>query len=196
MNDLSEFVSVKREALKMLLEDSHRLDYLEMAVEVLAGMSAANEAGDEDLFDELLSEARDLAGYEPIDALRLALINANHWKSKCQAYMEVKPPTVHDFLAIQMPDSPKPQSYVYFLRRPDGQIKIGKTVNVDLRVKVLKYSSGHDLELMLVLPGCYKKEHEFHKMFSECRRIGEWFSPSPDLMEFIERAILEIGIQQ
>ena len=77
-------------------------------------------------------------------------------------------------------------SWVYFLRRQDGLIKIGTSKNVLARRRSLESAAG-PLELLLTLPGDALVERAFHEKFQSDRVHGEWFEPSKKLLAFIEK---------
>jgi hypothetical protein len=73
------------------------------------------------------------------------------------------------------------QQYVYFLRRPDGHIKIGCTQDVESRKKVISNIAGYELELLGFIKGGYSFESCLHDEFADIRTVGEWFSQSEKL---------------
>jgi hypothetical protein len=81
----------------------------------------------------------------------------------------------------------KASSSVYFLRREDGLIKIGHAHDVSRRRKQLAGPCGSRLTLLGAMKGGVGKETELHKRFGVFRERGEWFRPSLELLEFIER---------
>ena len=65
------------------------------------------------------------------------------------------------------------------LNTENGRIKIGMSSNVSKRFEALKYSGGCKLELLyntLPVVNAYIFESRLHKIFSEYRYIGEWFT--------------------
>lgn len=65
-------------------------------------------------------------------------------------------------------------------------IKIGFSTDVDQRMESLKTASPFPLQLILSLPGTMQDERNLHRLFDSCRGHGEWFTPHPDLLEFID----------
>lgn len=75
---------------------------------------------------------------------------------------------------------------VYFLRsRATGLIKIGSSAQVGARVQALQTASGEHLELIIDIPGGDGQEGLLHKRFANSRERGEWFRPTPELLELL-----------
>jgi transcriptional regulator with XRE-family HTH domain len=80
---------------------------------------------------------------------------------------------------------------VYFIGANDiKMVKIGKSKNVEQRIKDLQLASPVALSLLLLIPyeseeDAYKAEREFHNIFNEYRASGEWFNFKGDLKNFI-----------
>lgn len=80
--------------------------------------------------------------------------------------------------------------FVYFIKRPDtGRIKIGHARNVATRL--LSIQTANDVELELVFLEYSENritlESERHSVFSNCRFAGEWFDPSAELMDYLNK---------
>lgn len=79
--------------------------------------------------------------------------------------------------------------YVYFIqegRGEHGSIKIGKSNNVDKRLKSLQTGNPRKLTLMALIKcrtpnDAHRLESKFHLMFKNDRVLGEWFSGMIDL---------------
>jgi len=82
-----------------------------------------------------------------------------------------------------------PACHVYFMQRADGMVKIGSSLDVPARQRVLESAAG-PLEVLLALPGDRVLETELHERFAEARVHGEWFNPVSDLLEYINNAKL------
>lgn len=81
----------------------------------------------------------------------------------------------------------KKESWVYFIESKDsGLIKIGYSINPKQRFGSIKTMSPEHLELIGMMPGGKTEESELHKRFGESRAHGEWFTSSPELLDFIE----------
>lgn len=81
---------------------------------------------------------------------------------------------------------------VYFIRAIIiGLIKIGTANFAAERFRVLKTASPDKLELLgVVLCRNYGSlEGELHMRFAEHRSHGEWYRPSSDLIEYIEKNV-------
>ena len=76
---------------------------------------------------------------------------------------------------------------VYFIQAGvNGAIKIGYTDNVGKRLKQIQTGNPHKLNLLKVVNGGFDVESSIHKLFSEYRLEGEWFTPSREIMEYID----------
>ena len=74
---------------------------------------------------------------------------------------------------------------IYFIKSPDGPIKIGTTIRLSERLKELVAEHGEGLEVLAVVDGSFDDERELHGRFAHLRRVGEWFEPGDDLVGFI-----------
>lgn len=74
---------------------------------------------------------------------------------------------------------------VYFIQRGDGPIKIGYSKNPKGRLSALQTGIPERLTLLGVVPGGKAREQELHREFGRTRIQGEWFHPSPSLLDFI-----------
>jgi hypothetical protein len=81
-----------------------------------------------------------------------------------------------------------PYTVVYFIRRDDGLIKIGKSFSIKHRLNTLYNSSSFNLSLLLIIATIdHRLESNLHKKFKDIRVSGEWFSPGKELLNFIDR---------
>lgn len=77
---------------------------------------------------------------------------------------------------------------VYFLQRPEGGlIKIGKSIRLTERLKVLSDQAGCQLRVLAVIDGNYPEERSLHLRFDHLRVDLEWFDPAQELIDFIAR---------
>jgi pyridoxal biosynthesis lyase PdxS len=79
-------------------------------------------------------------------------------------------------------------STVYFIRvGDDGPIKIGRTNGNPLaRLAALQISSPFELRIIATIaPAGVMIENGLHRLFSHLHIRGEWFSPEPELLEYI-----------
>lgn len=78
---------------------------------------------------------------------------------------------------------------IYFLHEPiDNAVKIGKTQDDKLmiRVSAIQIGNHRELKLLGVCEGYTKKEKELHKQFKHLSIRGEWFKYENELKEYIE----------
>jgi hypothetical protein len=84
----------------------------------------------------------------------------------------------------------KEQHLYFLLDESSGYIKIGKSNNVDKRIKTLNRELSLDLKKIKVLDSCSIFETTLHKLFSDDNMMykngREWFFPSHKLIRFIE----------
>lgn len=96
----------------------------------------------------------------------------------------------HQKLAGLMPEpkrsSPPGWSYIYFLT--DGvNVKIGRSVNLDRRLKELQVASPLRFQFMAAVPGHYGLEGQIQRAFRSKRIDREWFLLDDELRAFIDR---------
>jgi hypothetical protein len=67
--------------------------------------------------------------------------------------------------------------YIYILKAANGLYKIGKTQNLNSRIKTIRTASPVKIEVYRVFQSTeYSKiEIHLHRLFSDFREIGEWF---------------------
>jgi hypothetical protein len=78
---------------------------------------------------------------------------------------------------------------VYFAKQKsnDGYIKIGFSVNIITRQATLQTASAYIIEyLALLVEETQTTEHLIHTMLHSSKIRGEWFYPTPEVMECIE----------
>lgn len=78
---------------------------------------------------------------------------------------------------------------IYFIQSgTEGPIKIGyakSSVKNRLMSLQCQASCSEELHILGVIPGTVKDEHEHHYAFHAFRLQGEWFSPDPILLDYI-----------
>ena len=80
------------------------------------------------------------------------------------------------------------QQFVYFIQAgKEPKVKIGITNSIDNRLKQLQTGCPYPLNILAIIPGGRKKEKELHKRFEKYSEIGEWFSLSGDLQDFVDK---------
>jgi hypothetical protein len=82
---------------------------------------------------------------------------------------------------------------LYFVRMEVAErpIKIGRSVATGKRFKMLQCGSPYALTCLGLLYGEGHFEPTWHLRFAEQRMFGEWFRPSPELLNVIESALKE-----
>lgn len=78
---------------------------------------------------------------------------------------------------------------VYFARAGrDGPIKVGWTSGeVRRRIANLQIGSPEQITVLASMDGDPETERLVHAVHSSSRRLGEWFNPTPALLELIDR---------
>lgn len=83
---------------------------------------------------------------------------------------------------------------VYFIQNPiTNLIKIGKSYTVCERLKALSKKCNVPLKLLGVVSGGYTIESDLHMQFSTDRVTGEWFNPTTELLEFVEKYAVSLN---
>jgi len=76
---------------------------------------------------------------------------------------------------------------VYFVQESgSGAIKIGVTGNIKSRLDMLRVNSPHEMNLVASVSGDERLEKYLHTRFKGSNVRGEWFRPTPELLECIE----------
>jgi len=76
---------------------------------------------------------------------------------------------------------------IYFIQGArGGPIKIGSAGNPWQRAAALQTGNPNKLSVIAVIPGGRAEEAALHSKFASLREHGEWFSPSSDLVSFID----------
>lgn len=83
-------------------------------------------------------------------------------------------------------------SWVYFIREGlDGNVKIGTTTsNPHSRRRSMQTGNSSDLVLLAAVQGDDGLEKRLHARFAGARLRGEWFTPTVELLAFIEGVLL------
>lgn len=76
------------------------------------------------------------------------------------------------------------QTRVYFISGA-GLIKIGFSIDPQLRLEKMQCGSPIPLKLLATTNGGHKLEKVLHKRFAKDRQHGEWFEPSKELLTII-----------
>lgn len=86
--------------------------------------------------------------------------------------------------------------YVYFIQAVQSKnIKIGYTSDVQKRINTLQTGNSEPLVFLGYIQGTQREEHELHRRFfkTRLRKDGEWFAPSPDLLEYINSNCIRLN---
>lgn len=108
---------------------------------------------------------------------------------------------IEDFLVKQYPDRkryrPQQRGFVYFVQSEDGgPIKIGWAQDVASRVRQLQVGQSRRLRVIDAIQCRRSYERDLHRQFAESRLFGEWFEPTPELLELIEREGLRSTVRE
>jgi putative transcriptional regulator len=78
---------------------------------------------------------------------------------------------------------------VYFARAGrDGPIKVGWTSgDLKRRIAILQTGTPDRLEVVASMAGSTETERLVHAAHGPARRVGEWFNPTPALLELVDR---------
>lgn len=88
------------------------------------------------------------------------------------------------------PAEMRPACFVYVVRRPDtGALKIGIAANVTARLRALQVANDVSLELVGYFPGSVDEEESAHTRLAAHRKTGEWFHPSPEVLEWVSESV-------
>ena len=71
--------------------------------------------------------------------------------------------------------------YNYVMQNENGLVKIGISKQIDIRQKTLEHASGYNIVKVFYIKSKRKAhivESELHEIFSEYRKLGEWFELS------------------
>lgn len=85
---------------------------------------------------------------------------------------------------------PSTRRRIYFVQAATGEVKIGVTTSAKIRNKlrsIQTYCPSKIRLLLVVEERNIMPEHEIHKKFANIRIRGEWFSPSPELLDWIKK---------
>lgn len=82
---------------------------------------------------------------------------------------------------------------VYFIQAESGPVKIGYSSDVPQRLAQLQSGMREIMTLKATVSGDRALENYFHQTLRQSRVIGEWFSPTPMVIETIQ-AVAERGL--
>jgi len=88
----------------------------------------------------------------------------------------------------------KNTTYVYFISNHRGAIKVGKAIDVGLRLKTLQTSSPYELEVIKAIPYCGRNYNQGEKFWQNAMKqhfkplCGEWFEAEDnDVLKVISK---------
>lgn len=76
-------------------------------------------------------------------------------------------------------------TYIYVISDKQGRYKIGRSAHPEKRLRQLQTGNSKKLEILAVVKRDVWFEKRLHQMFSLHREKGEWFSLSPEAVEFL-----------
>lgn len=83
------------------------------------------------------------------------------------------------------PGPPPPSKPVVYFIQVGTHIKIGTTTCLPARLDTFKTHGAEPPQLLLAVEGDRTQERQVHALFKADRVHGEWFTPSPALLDFI-----------
>lgn len=87
--------------------------------------------------------------------------------------------------------------FVYFIRRGlKGPIKIGHSFNPLLRLSHLQAANPEMLTILGAIYGGQDIERAIHRALARHRIGGEWFRPADEVLQYIEREIINRGVKK
>lgn len=86
---------------------------------------------------------------------------------------------------------------VYFIQAgAGGPIKIGLAADVAKRLAALQVGNPHKLSILGVIRcDAADIEASLHRMYRAERLSGEWFNPTPDLLDVIKRLAVPLELE-
>jgi hypothetical protein len=131
------------------------------------------------------------AGYRGNDNVLASIGSENLTKPAIQRYIQARLIELgkHTDASIQQRVKKirrrRQRGVVYFLRADNGLIKIGKTTDLDLRLRQLNRVLPYDVEVLIVLvsDNIHILEEALHKKFEGYLVKGEWFRITDEHLE-------------
>lgn len=114
---------------------------------------------------------------------RAAKVNPSHWHQAATRVGEDWYKPIPEYRQVKE----SPAAWVYFMRR-ERLIKIGTTYHLKQRAQTLNAA------VLAKMPGSYAEEARLHNQFKALRRVGEWFEPGPELLDFVNDLRRKEGI--
>ncbi len=86
-----------------------------------------------------------------------------------------------------MDERAKILSKIYFIQSGNGPIKIGYSIQIENRLPTMQSGNPCPLTLLKTVFGGQSEELAIHRKFKAIRIRGEWFEPTSELLNFIQR---------
>lgn len=108
------------------------------------------------------------------------------YPDRVDRYIEISetPPPEVEVPVSPAEEKPPVDLYVYFIQSGE-LVKIGTSRDPRKRFQTLRLGSPAPLRLLACIPGGRPEERALHNRFARCRRHGEWFDATAELLEFI-----------
>lgn len=75
-----------------------------------------------------------------------------------------------------------------------GMVKIGYSTHPERRLRAMQTDNADELELLASIPGSRYDELLVHEKLAAARYGGEWFHPTPEVMEWVQSLIPPEGV--
>jgi hypothetical protein len=116
----------------------------------------------------------------------IALPTSHHHDIVIEMCDATRVSVVHTHLLILKPQKAESGRVYFLLNKKTGLVKIGWSINLPSRIKVLNNQGGETLELLGSFAAkSMKVETEVHRKFKGFRVIGEWFKYEEGIQNFI-----------
>jgi len=90
-----------------------------------------------------------------------------------------------DLYALSPMEEKRGRSFVYFIQTESGPIKIGHSKNPEERMRAMQTAHHEELTMLFQLSGGAWMEEQMHRRFYRSHLRGEWFKPTPMLVNSI-----------
>lgn len=166
------------------LKSGEVLDFSEQCVIMVATISMASDMGVKPTQDLLLTQQKNHP--IPMHPMIGKFIEAipTSWQMHLSKFGAIACGLNADGSEREVINEPKgkPQITKTYIVRKQGskEVKIGRSVQVDKRIRTIETQSGYQLEVLAIIPKDI--ENMLHKQFAEFRTVGEWFDDSKGLI--------------
>jgi hypothetical protein len=136
--------------------------------------------------DKLISAFIEAGWIDTDDLYRLVV---HDWADHADRSTQLRVSRAKDAFIETGPSQPK----VYFIQSETNQIKIGFTrCTVTSRLEALQVGSPHKLSVVGFVPGTKSLERTIQRRFQHLRCVGEWFTASKELVDFIGETVQSV----